>query len=241
MVMVEAQTYPRNARVPPVERGEAIDEIHQSGDFVLAVVAQDLLRRRLGREFRVGDDLLLHEARLDRLQLSAGNVRVVGSELAVELQVVTGDGVIWVVQHGVKLLAPRAELGSVGKTQVLRHAVIPVVGRVVQALAVDTPEDIVEGTVLQQDPDDVLDLALEVRNRLLGTGLVFKGRWADLGERVALGGDGVGHGRGGSQEAAESDNGSVSLHGDRSRILSFSVEECLSETVEDVHTTFPPS
>ena len=145
--------------------------------------------------------------------------------MIVKLEDVAGDGVIWVVLDRVKVLQTRAPPRAVGYANILRQTVVTIVGRVVQARALQTPENVVEGTVLKQDPDYVLDLFLQVRNGLGGAGLVTKGR---INNGLLV--------RAGSQRTSESheagENGSVDLHCGKPGTKGM-VPECLTSDDSD--------
>lgn len=119
--------------------------------------------------------------------LAVINIGVAGCILAKELKVVTSDGVVRVVGNGVKVLVASAPLLAVGLADVLGDTVVTVVGRVVYTATTDTTKDVVEGTVLEQDPDDVLDLLLHVGNGLLGAGLVAERSGSLLVDGLAAG------------------------------------------------------
>lgn len=199
-------TYTRDTRVPVVEGGELVNQVDKSGDLVLGVVAHDLLIGHLGIKALVVHQLLLHKAVHAGLQGAAGDGIVAGSVRAVQLHVVTGDRVIGVMFDRVKVLVHAAPLGAAGIAHILRVAEGAVVNHVVQTLALDTTQNVVETAVLQQNPHDILNLVLQVGNGLLGARGVPKGGVA-----------GRSHGRSGSA-AGETEQGHQrsGLHNDGS-------------------------
>lgn len=164
----------------------------------------------------VADNLLLNKPLLGFLELAAGNISVIWRILPKELEIVTSDRMVGVVQNGVKVLETSAPLLALGITDILGNAVVTVVGRVVQATTLNTTEDVVERTVLEQNPNNVLNFALQVGNRLLGTGLVAKGRGSLLVRRLAASPVEVGRGRGSqdrrSQKAGDRNSSNTRLH-----------------------------
>lgn len=158
-----------------VEGGELIHQVDQSRDLALRVVTHDLPRSSLRRDLRVGGGLAVDEAVQAGSQRAIGNGGIVGRVGAEELEVVAGDRVVRVMQNRVKVLVDGAVLAAVRFGHIQRVAERPVVDDVVEALAVHATEDVVKGAVLQQDPDNVLDLVLQVGDGLLGTRLVAPG------------------------------------------------------------------
>lgn len=161
--------------MPVVKGGELVNQVDQSGDLVLGVVAQDLLGGQLGIKALVVHQVLVHEAVHAGLQLAVGDGSVVGSVAAILLHVVTSDRVIRVVDNRVKVLVDAAPLGAAGVAHILGVAEGAVVDNVVQTLALDTAQHVVITAVLQQNPHDILNLVLQVGNRLLGARSVTKG------------------------------------------------------------------
>jgi hypothetical protein len=192
--------------VPVVEGGELVHQVDQSGDLVLGVVTHDLFVSHLGIKAPVVHQLLLHKAVHGGLQGAAGDGIVAGSVRAVQLHVVTGDRVIRIMFDRVKVLVHAAPLGAAGIAHILGVAEGTIVDNVVQTLALDTTKDVVKTAVLQENPDDILNLVLQVGNGLLGARGVPKGGVA-----------GGSHGRS-SSAAGETEQGhqSVGLHNDGS-------------------------
>lgn len=196
-------TYTGHTRVPVVEGGELINKIHKSGDLVLGVVTHDLLGGTQSGDGRVHAHLALDEALQARLQGAIGNGLVVGGVGAVHLKVDTSHRVVRVVDNGVVVLVLAVPLLAVGLIDQLGVPERTAVDNVVQAILVNTTEDVVESAVLQQDPNNILNLVLQVGNGLLGAGLVAPG----LGG--ATGGDSSAKG---STRKAEKRDDSVGLH-----------------------------
>lgn len=168
-------TYSRDTREPVVEGGKLINQVDNDGNLLLGVISQNLLSSKLRSDARVRNQLLVDETLLSGSEFVVSNIGIARSELAKELKVVPSDGMVGVIGNGVEVLVTGAPLLAVGLADVLRNTVVPVVGRVVETTAMDTTEDVVEGAVLEQDPDHVLDLLLQVGDRLLRAGLVAKG------------------------------------------------------------------
>lgn len=220
-------TYTRDAREPIVEKGELIHQVYQGWYLSLRVVSQNLFGGHLRRDSGIRDQLLVDKAEHGGLQLAIGNLSIVGGKLAVKLEGVTGDGVVRVVRDRVIVLQTGAPLRAVGYADVLRQAVVAIVGRVIQARALHTAENVVKGPILEQDPDDVLDIVLQVRNRLRRAGLVTKGR---INTGLLAGRSQRTRDR---DEAGE--NGRVDLHCDKIRVLTkVVVSECPDEHTQDL-------
>lgn len=161
--------------MPVVEGGVLVHQVHESGDLALGVVTHDLAVSHRGREARVTVELALQETLVGGGQRAVGNGRIVRGESAVELEVVASHRVVRVVQDRVKVLGVGGPLLAAGVVDLLGVGVGAVVGRVVEATSLDTTQDVVEAAVLQQDPDNVLNLVLQVGNGLLGTRCVAEG------------------------------------------------------------------
>jgi hypothetical protein len=102
--------------------------------------------------------------------------------------------VIRVIENGVEVLGAGAPVGEAGVSKILGIAIGPVVDGVVEAGSRNTPEDVVEGTVLQDYPDNILDLRLKVLDGRGRTGLIAKRSRVDLAEgRARFGLTGPGH------------------------------------------------
>lgn len=187
--------------MPVVEGGELVNQVDESGDLILGVVAHNLLSSELGGDL-VAISLALNEAIKAGLQAAVGNGSVVGAVLTVELEVDTSDGVVGVVNDRVKVLVLTAQLLAIGLIDGHRVAEGSVVDNVVETLLVDTTQDVVETTVLQQNPDNILNLVLQVGNGLLGARGVAKGSLVVAGNNRANGAAGE------TQEGKES----VGLH-----------------------------
>lgn len=167
-------TYARHTRVPVVKGSEVVNQVREGRDLALRVVTHDLLSGTLGRDARVAVHLALDETLQARGQGAIGDGLVVGSKSAVELEVVTSDSVVRVVQDGIIVLVHIGPLLAVGVVDILGVPEGAVVDNVVETVLPDTTQDIVESAVLQQDPDDVLNLVLHVGNGLLGARCVAK-------------------------------------------------------------------
>lgn len=187
--------------MPVVEGGELVHEVDHGGDLILGVVSHNLLSSELGGNV-VTLNLALNETLEVGLESAVGNSVVVGAPLTVQLEVNTSDGVIRVVDNRVKVLELTAHLRALGVSDVQRVAERSVVDNIVKTLLVDTTEDVVETTVLHQNPDNILNLVLQVGNGLLGTGGVAEGA---VGVAVDDGADGA---AGETQKGKES----VGLH-----------------------------
>lgn len=174
------ETYTWNTGVPVVEGGEFINNVDQSRDIFLSIVVHDLLGSNVGRQGRVADELLVNEALERGQQRTIGNCRVAGAKGAVEFQIVAGYRVIRVIEDGVEVLRAGAIVGEVWVSKILGVAIGPVVDGVVEAGSRDAPEDVVEGTVLQNYPDNILDLRFKVLDRRSGAGRVAKRSGVDL-------------------------------------------------------------
>lgn len=194
-------TYTGDTRVPVVEGGELVHQVDHGGDLVLGVVAQDLLSGELGGDV-VAVDLTLEEALDVGLEGAVGNGGVVRVPGAVQLEVVTGDGVVRIVGDRVKVLVLTAHLLALGVRDGDGVAEGAVVDNVVETLLMNTAEDVVETTVLHENPDNVLNLVLQVGNGLLGARGVAEGGLAVAGDDSANGAAGQ------TQEGKES----VGLH-----------------------------
>lgn len=197
-------TYTRDTRVPVVEGGKVVNQVHESGDLALGVVTHDLTVSGRGVDARVTVQLALHEADVAGLQSAVGNGSVIRGESSVELEVVASDGVVRVVQDGVEVLGGGVPLLAAGVVDILRVRVRAVVGGVVETSLGDTTQNVVEAAVLQQNPDNVLNLVLQVGNGLGGTRCVAEGSGGAAGNNSA-------------QSAAgetEQGNQSVGLHDD---------------------------
>lgn len=173
--------------MPVVEGGELVDQVHEGGDLALSVVTHDLAGGGLGRDARPGAHLALDET------LHAGGQRaicdglVVGGEASVELEVVASDRVVRVVLDRVEVLGHGSPLLAGRVTDILGVEKGAVVDGVVETGLLDTTQDVVESAVLQQDPNDVLDLVLQVGNGLLGARGVAKGLRGAAGNSSAEG------------------------------------------------------
>jgi hypothetical protein len=187
--------------VPVVEGGELVHQVNHSGDLVLRVVTHNLLSGELRGDV-VTLNLALDEALEVGLESAIGNSVIVRAPLTVQLEVDTSNGVIRVVDNRVKVLELTARLLALGVRDGQRVAERSVVDNVVKTLLVDTTQDVVETTVLHQDPDNILNLVLQVGNGLLGTGGVAEGT---VGVAVDDGADGA---AGETQKGKES----VGLH-----------------------------
>lgn len=191
--------------MPVVEGGELVDQVDESRDLILGVVSDDLAGRRLRVRLGIPGDLAVNEAGEVGLESAIGNGFLVRVEGAVELEVVTGDRVVRVVQDGVKVLVEAGVLSTVRFGHIGRVGEGPLVDDVVETGTVDTTEDVVVGTVLQKDPDDILNIVLQVGNRLGGAGFVAKGR-LEAGQGSSKAGAGQ----------TEKSHQSVGLHGEDS-------------------------
>ena len=190
--------------MPVVKGDKFINDFNQSRDIRHIIVVHNLLGRNVRSQGRVADELLVNKAIESGHQRTIGNCVVVGAEAAVELKVVAGHGVIRVIEDGVEVLCAGAPVGEAGVSKILGVAVLPVVDGVVEAGSCDTSEDVVEGTVLQDYPDNILDLGLKILDGGGGTGLVSKRSRVDLTKGWARRGlNGPGHGSN-SQEGEES-------------------------------------
>ena len=174
------ETYAGNTGVPVVEGGEFINNVDQSRNIRLSVVVHNLLGSNVGSQGGIADEMLFNKAFERGQQRAISNSGIAWAEAAVELQIVAGYGVIRVIEDGVEVLSAGTPVGEAGVGQILGVTIGPVVDGVVEAGSRDTTEDIVEGTVLQDDPDNILDLRLKVLDGRGRAGLVAKGGGVDL-------------------------------------------------------------
>ena len=154
--------------------------------------------------------MLLKESFVVGLQSAVRNGLVIWRISAIELEVVADNGVIGVILHRVVILSRLAVLLTMGLVHLLIEALGTVVSGIIQTRMPDITQHVVEGPVLEQNPNDALDFGLEVGNRGLGAGLVAeRGRdlrlllqfrlhltrpqvMGDLRDLLRLGGVGVG-------------------------------------------------
>lgn len=138
----------------------------EDGDLVLRIVVNDLLSQLgLVDIVTVATQLLVDKALLRRSELAGGNGSVARSESPIELDVVSGDRVVGVIQNRVKVLGPAADMALGGVSQVVGVAIRPVVDRVFEALEGLATEQVVKGPVLHLQDDHILDVVLEVLDR----------------------------------------------------------------------------
>jgi hypothetical protein len=194
--------------VPVVEAGEFVDKVHQSRNVSLGIVVHDLLGCNGRSQCRVADELLVDEAGQRWHQRPIGNGGVVRTERTVKLEVIAGNGVIRVVQNGIEFFRVGTKASNSRVTQILRVAVRAIVDGIIEARSRDTPKDVVERTVLQYNPNDILDLGLKVLDGVGRTRLVAKRSIVDL----AKGRTRFGHGSKCHRQKAE--KSSCSLHPD---------------------------
>jgi hypothetical protein len=88
-------------------------------------------------------------------------------ECAVELVVVPAHRVVWVIRDGIEIPGPRAEGLGVRVCGVDLVAEGAIVGRSINVLRESLAADkVVEGAVLHDDVDNILDLILQVLDGL---------------------------------------------------------------------------
>lgn len=160
-------TYTGDIRVPVVERHEVLRQRSQDRDLLLSIVVHDLLgQKRRVRLTPIATNLLLnkplHLRRLTRVRLKA----------AKELEVVAIDRMIRVVDDRVIVGRLTARLAELRVRDVERVAEGTVVDGVVEALDGLAAEEVVEGAVLHDQDDEVLDFGFEV-----GDGFGVAGSW----------------------------------------------------------------
>lgn len=169
-------TYAGVARVPVVEGNKLLGEASDDGNLLLSVVVHDLVSKdRLVLLSRVQTELFMDETVHRRLKLPCLDGSVVWQEGAVELNIVSWDAVIGVVEDGIVVLGLTACLALGGVREVEGVAVWAIVDGVLNALGLLSTEEVVERTILHGDEDDILDLVLEVGDGCFRTGLVGLG------------------------------------------------------------------
>lgn len=172
-----------------VENDIVLDERGEHGHLLLGVIVHDL-HGQLGAVGigAVQAQLFRDEPLLGGGQLALGDGRIVGGEGAVELDVIAIDGVIGIIGDRVVVSGRTADgaLGEVG--DVVGVAVGAVVDGVLQALDRLTSQQVVHGTILHDQDDDILDLRLEILDGRVGVSLM-----------AGVGGDGRGSGSKGQQ------------------------------------------
>ena len=174
-----AESYPGDIRVPVVKGHIILHQLRQDGNLGLGVIVEDL-RGQLGLVdiVTVAAQLLIHEPLLLGGELATRDGRVVRVKGTVELDVVTRNRMVRVVENGIVVLGSTAHgtLGGVGET--VRIAVRAVVERILKALDCLTTEHIVQRAVLHFQDHHVLDLVLEVLDggRGMGLGTSLRGR-----------------------------------------------------------------
>lgn len=149
--------------MPVVESSELVNKVHHSGHFALRVITHDLLIGKHGRD-AVTSELALNEAVHTRGKRPIRDGSVVGGKGAVELKVVAGDRVVRVICHRVEIFKDAAPFPAARVRHVLRVAEGSIVDNVVKSSPVHAAKNVVVCTVLQQDPDNVLNLVFQVGN-----------------------------------------------------------------------------
>lgn len=128
-------TYTGNVRVPVVEDDKVLSQGGDDGDLVLGVVVDDLgLENLLLLLLAVQADLLSEEAGHVGLQRTGLDGSVVRNKGAVKLQVVSGDGVVRVIDNRVNVQGLGASVAAVGLADVEWVAVGAGLDRVLEAL-----------------------------------------------------------------------------------------------------------
>lgn len=181
MLLCSVITHARVARVPVVEGDELLGEASENRNLLLGVVVHDLVGKDLCVLLsRVQAELLMDEAVHGRFKLPGLNGGVVWQEGAIELNVVSWDAVIGVVQDGIIVLRLTAYLALGRVREVKGVTVWAIVDGVLKTLGLLSTEEVVDRTILHGDEDDILDLVLEVfdgcgRAGLVGLGGSFNG------------------------------------------------------------------
>lgn len=154
----------------PVVKGKIV--LHQSRqdrDLVFRVVVKHLLGKLgLIDIVTITAELLMHETLLGWSQLATSNIGIARVESAVEFDIVASDGVIRVVKNRIEVLRSTANLALGGIGQVIRVAERTIVDGVLKALQSLATEQVIEGTVLHFQNNNILDIALQVLDRTLG-------------------------------------------------------------------------
>lgn len=153
--------------MPVVEGSELVNHLNDSGDLTLRVVSHDLVSCALSRDLGVLKNLAVDKARQVGSQSAIGNGFIARAILTIELEVGTSERVVGVIENRVVVLRLGGPLLAVGVGDILQVVERTIVDNVVQTLLLHTTQDVVESTVFQENPDNVLDLALQVGNRLL--------------------------------------------------------------------------
>lgn len=159
-------TDPRHAREPTIKDHIVLHKLRQDRDLTFGVVVHDLLCQSLFVDSAVVfAQLLVQEALHVRSELSSFDSGIVRSELAIELDVVASDSVIRVVRNGVIVLRSAAcsALGRIADG--VRVAVWAILNRVLQALESLASQKVIEGAVLHNQNDDILDVVLQGLDR----------------------------------------------------------------------------
>jgi hypothetical protein len=140
------------------------------------------------------------------------NGSIVGSELPIKLEIIPRNRMVGVVRDRIKIFEPGAERSTGWTGDVHRIANITVIDWVVQAGTLDPTEDVVERAVLKQNPHDVLDFVLEIRDGRGGASFIPEGRWSGFLplSRAPEQGNIIEDGGGSGQKAKQ---GGIGLHG----------------------------
>lgn len=162
--------------MPVVEGSELINDVNDSGDLTLRVVSHDLVSCALSRDLGVLNNLAVDKAGQVGSQSAIGNGFIARIILTIELEVGTSKRVVGVIENRVVVLRLGGPLLALRVGDILQVVERTIVDNVVQTLLLHTTQDVVESTVFQENPDNVLDLALQVGNRLLRARLVAEGR-----------------------------------------------------------------
>jgi hypothetical protein len=165
---INVPTYTSDIRVPMIKSQEVLNQCGKNRGLVLSVVVHDLLSQHsfnslVGRGTIVVD-LLVDETVVVGDQLALGNGGVVRGPLAKELHGVTSNSVARVISDRVVVFRSRAvvSLGEIGN--IVRVTERTTVNGVVQTSEGLTTEKVVQGAVLHNENDDILDIGFQIFN-----------------------------------------------------------------------------
>lgn len=125
----------------------------------------------------------MHETLLVGSELAAGDGRIARGKCPVELNVISSDRVIGVIQNRVEIFSGAAHLARRRIGQIVRVAEGAVVDGVFQSFDGLATEDIVQRAVLHLKDDNILDLVLEIGDgsRGMRPGVALGGSRGDCG------------------------------------------------------------
>lgn len=156
-----------------VEDNKVLDELGEHRHLLLSVIVHDL-HGQLGAVGigAVQAQLFGDEPLLGGGQFALGDGRIVGSEGAIELDVVAIDRMVGIICDRVIVSGCTADgaLGEIG--DVVGVAEGAVIDRVLQALDGLTSQQVVHGAVFHDQNDNILDLGLEILDGGVGVSLM---------------------------------------------------------------------